>query len=217
MWRLSCAGVASAVSPFAARIAARNASSSAASTSYDAIVVGLGAHGSAALYHLARSGRRVLGIERWAPGHANGSSHGFSRITRLAYFEGSAYVPLLKRSLGLFKDLQSNANTELQPAARAALQALTVGPDNRVGSSAASSSSGTAGRAAGGGSSNGNRPGAGAGSFLELYRKTGIIDAGGEGFAGAVASARQYGLEHEVLSGKEVNTRFPGTAKLRLT
>jgi glycine/D-amino acid oxidase-like deaminating enzyme len=56
---------------------------------YDVIVVGLGAFGSAAAYHLARAGARVLGLERFAaPGHDRGSSHGHSRITRLAYREG---------------------------------------------------------------------------------------------------------------------------------
>jgi len=55
-------------------------------TSHDVIVVGLGGMGSAAAYHLAARGRRVLGLERFGPAHNLGSSHGGSRIYRQAYF-----------------------------------------------------------------------------------------------------------------------------------
>lgn len=63
---------------------------------FDAIVVGVGGHGSAALYHLAKRGQRVLGLEKFTIAHANGSSHGLSRIIRLAYHEHPSYVPLLR-------------------------------------------------------------------------------------------------------------------------
>ena len=66
---------------------------------YDAIVVGLGAMGSAALYQLSRRGKRVLGLEAFAPGHQLGSWHGESRVIRLAYYEHPDYVPLLRREL----------------------------------------------------------------------------------------------------------------------
>ena len=62
---------------------------------FDVIVVGVGAMGSAACYHLARRGLRVLGIEQFGIPHALGSSHGYSRIIRLAYSEHPDYVPLL--------------------------------------------------------------------------------------------------------------------------
>lgn len=65
---------------------------------YDAIVVGLGAHGSAAVAELARRGAKVLGIERSERGHAMGSFVGRSRIIRLAYFEHPDYVPLLRHA-----------------------------------------------------------------------------------------------------------------------
>src|ERR1700733_14506424 len=69
---------------------------------FDVIVVGLGGMGSAACYQLARRGVRVLGLEKFEIGHAMGSSHGLTRILRLAYFEGSAYVPLVRRARELW-------------------------------------------------------------------------------------------------------------------
>ncbi|MCL6551921.1 MAG: N-methyl-L-tryptophan oxidase [Firmicutes bacterium] len=73
---------------------------------YDAIVVGVGGMGSAAVYHLARRGVRVLGLEQFDIPHDRGSSHGVTRIIRLAYFEDPAYVPLLRRAYALWHDLQ---------------------------------------------------------------------------------------------------------------
>ena len=81
--------------------------------SYDVIVAGLGAMGSAAVYHLARRGRRVLGIERFVPPHAMGSSHGRSRIIREAYFEDPLYVPLVQRAYELWDELQREASREI--------------------------------------------------------------------------------------------------------
>ena len=59
---------------------------------FDVVVCGLGATGIAALYELSRRRLRVLGIERYTPGHDRGSSHGATRIIRLAYFEHPSYV-----------------------------------------------------------------------------------------------------------------------------
>ena len=72
---------------------------------YDAIVVGVGGVGSAALYHLAKRGAKVLGLDRFAPGHDRGSSHGRSRLIRRGYFEGSQYVPLIDEAWKLWEDL----------------------------------------------------------------------------------------------------------------
>jgi sarcosine oxidase len=80
---------------------------------YDVVVCGLGATGSAALAELARRGRRALGIERFAPGHDRGSSHGATRIIRLAYFEHPSYVPLLHRAYALWRDLERRARRPL--------------------------------------------------------------------------------------------------------
>lgn len=74
-------------------------------SSYDAVVVGLGIYGSAALDALAGSGLRVLGLERFLPPHERGSSHGHTRMIRQAYFEDPVYVPLVKRAYELWEEL----------------------------------------------------------------------------------------------------------------
>src|SRR5215475_14236291 len=80
---------------------------------YDAIVLGVGGMGSAAVYHLARRGRRVLGIEQFSLGHEFGSSHGVTRIIRLAYAEHPAYVPLLRRAYELWREIEQLSNERL--------------------------------------------------------------------------------------------------------
>src|SRR5262245_7433320 len=62
--------------------------------------------GSAAAQHLAERGQRVLGLEQFTIGHDRGSSHGASRIIRLAYFEHPSYVPLLVRAYELWRRLE---------------------------------------------------------------------------------------------------------------
>jgi sarcosine oxidase len=80
---------------------------------FDAVVVGLGAMGSAALYHLRRRGQRVLGLEAFGAGHRQGSSHGESRVIRLAYYEHPNYVPLLHRAYALWADLERESGDQL--------------------------------------------------------------------------------------------------------
>jgi sarcosine oxidase len=75
-------------------------------TTFDVAVIGLGAMGSAALFNLARQGRRVVGIEQFEPGHDKGSSHGESRIIRLSYFEHPSYVPLARRAMEKWRELE---------------------------------------------------------------------------------------------------------------
>ena len=125
---------------------------------FDAIVAGVGGMGSAACWHLARRGRRVLGLERFDIPHAMGSSHGVTRIIRLPYYEDPAYVPLLRRAYALWRELEAASGERL----------LII---------------------------------------------TGSVDGGPEDgaiFQGALGSARLHGLPHEVLTGAEVNARFPG-------
>ena len=80
---------------------------------YDAIVLGTGGVGSAALAHLARRGARVLGIDRFAPGHDRGSSHGQTRLIRRAYYEHPDYVPLVLRAFELWHELEQRADETL--------------------------------------------------------------------------------------------------------
>jgi sarcosine oxidase len=124
---------------------------------YHTIVVGLGAMGGAAAYHLARRGRAVLGLERFTSPHGQGSSHGQSRIIRLAYAEGPAYVPLLRRAYELWFALQREAGEPL----------ITLTGGIMLGTGAS-----------------------------ELVR-------------GAARSAREHGLDHELLDAAAIRRRFP--------
>jgi len=81
--------------------------------SFDTIVLGLGGMGSAAAYHLAKRGVRVLGLDQFDPAHTFGSSHGRSRVVRQAYFEDPRYVPLLLRSYELWRELEADAGLPL--------------------------------------------------------------------------------------------------------
>ena len=78
----------------------------ASSTHYDSIVLGAGGVGTAALWHLAQRGQRVLGIDRYAPPHDLGSSHGQTRIIRQAYFEHPDYTPLVLQAYQLWNELE---------------------------------------------------------------------------------------------------------------
>ena len=123
----------------------------------DVIVVGLGAMGSAALYHLAQRGVRVAGFDRFTPPHDLGSTHGLSRIIREAYYEHPHYVPLVQRAYDLWADLERR-------------------------------------------------------SAHRLFHQTGGLMIGRRDdvlVSGAVRSALEHGLDHEVLSGAQVRERFP--------
>jgi sarcosine oxidase len=80
---------------------------------YDVIVLGTGGVGSAALYHLARRGAKVLGLDRFPPAHDRGSSHGRTRIIRQAYYEHADYVPLTLRAYELWGELQRRCGEQL--------------------------------------------------------------------------------------------------------
>ncbi len=80
---------------------------------YDLIVVGLGAMGSAVVYHAAMQGLRVLGIDRYDPPHCLGSTKAETRITRLAVGEGPQYLPFVKRSHEIWRDLEAKTGVEL--------------------------------------------------------------------------------------------------------
>jgi len=127
------------------------------SGSCDVIVAGLGAMGGAAACHLARRGLAVAGFDRFAPPHDRGSSHGETRIIRVAYFEDPRYVPLVRRAWELWLALGRDAGeTLLEPTG-----GLMIGAPDGV-----------------------------------LVR-------------GALASAREHALEHEVLDASSLARRFP--------
>jgi sarcosine oxidase len=95
---------------------------------WDVIVTGLGAMGSAAVRELARRGLRVLGLDRYAPPHAHGSTHGRTRITREAYFEHPAYVPLVQRATALWTALEREAGARLLTRTGG----LMIGPEDGI-------------------------------------------------------------------------------------
>src|SRR5687768_10571021 len=124
---------------------------------FDVTIVGLGGMGSAAAAHLSARGKRVLGLEQFQPGHTQGSSHGRSRVIRLAYFEHPAYVPLLRRSYELWRSLESATGRELLQITGG----LMIGsPDSEV-------------------------------------------------VSGSLRSAREHGLDHELLTAADLQRRFP--------
>jgi len=125
--------------------------------SYDVVVVGLGSMGAAAARTLAARGLRVIGLETFGPAHDQGSAHGGTRIVRQSYFEGSAYVPLLRRAYQGWHELAEESGRDL----------------------------------------------------LRLCGGIYVGDPGSPVFTGSLASARMYGLEHEVLDAAEITSRFP--------
>ena len=126
----------------------------------DVVVIGAGAHGSATAYALARRGVRVTAIDRFAPPHARGSSHGRTRIIREAYFEHPAYVPLVRRAYHLWAELERETGRT-------------------------------------------------------VFRRTGGLTLGAEDgvlVSGALRSAREHAVEHEVLDAAELRRRVPALA-----
>lgn len=81
--------------------------------SFDVIVIGLGAMGSAAVFQLAKRGVKVLGIDQFAPPHVYGSTHGETRITRLAIGEGAEYVPFVMRSHEIWRKIEIETGCDL--------------------------------------------------------------------------------------------------------
>src|SRR5437868_6972775 len=93
---------------------------------YDVIVLGSGGVGSAAAYHLAKRGAKVLALDRYPGGHDRGSSHGRTRVIRQAYFEHPDYVPLLLRAYELWRELSERCGKQLYHE----IGLLQVGPAN---------------------------------------------------------------------------------------
>ncbi|WP_326837330.1 N-methyl-L-tryptophan oxidase [Amycolatopsis rhabdoformis] len=95
-------------------------------TRTEVVVIGVGTMGSAILWRLAERGVRVLGLERFAPGHDRGSGHGESRILRTAQHEDPAYVPLVKAAVRGWRELERQTRTSLLTMTGG----LSVGPSD---------------------------------------------------------------------------------------
>jgi monomeric sarcosine oxidase len=95
---------------------------------YDVIVIGAGGVGSATMHHLAARGARVIGVDQLRPPHDRGSSHGQSRVIRQAYFEHPNYVPLLRESYRLWRELEARVGKQLFHQ----IGLVEIGPENGV-------------------------------------------------------------------------------------
>ncbi|WP_248732098.1 N-methyl-L-tryptophan oxidase [Pseudomonas sp. MWU13-2517] len=80
---------------------------------YESLVIGLGAMGAATVYQLAKAGVKVAGIDRHHPPHTLGSSHGDTRITRLSVGEGAQYVPIVRNSHRIWRELEARSGESL--------------------------------------------------------------------------------------------------------
>lgn len=80
---------------------------------YDVVVIGLGAVGAATLFQLSKSNCSILGIDRFDPPHRMGSSHGETRITRLAVGESDSYVPMVMRSHEIWREIEQLSNSSI--------------------------------------------------------------------------------------------------------
>jgi len=132
-------------------------------SSFDLIVVGLGAVGSAAVCQGAMRGARVLGVDRFQPPHDSGSSHGETRITRQAVGEGAQFVPLVLRANVLWRALEEATGERLLVQNGGLI--LLDGAET-------------------------------SGAGAAFYRRT-------------VDCARQFGIEHQILSADAIQERFP--------
>lgn len=80
---------------------------------YDVVVVGFGGVGSEALYELAKSGAKAIGIDKSSPPHNWGSSHGDTRIIRQAIGEGYFYTPFAMRSYEIWREREIQTGLDL--------------------------------------------------------------------------------------------------------
>ncbi|MGC1333045.1 MULTISPECIES: N-methyl-L-tryptophan oxidase [unclassified Pseudomonas] len=94
---------------------------------YQALVIGLGAMGAATVYQLAKAGVTVAGIDRHHPPHTFGSSHGDTRITRLSVGEGAQYVPIVRESHRIWRELEAESGESLFE--QSGVLVLTSSPD----------------------------------------------------------------------------------------
>ena len=80
---------------------------------YDVVIVGGGSMGIATAYYLAKANQKVLVVDQFSIPNIYGSHHGETRILRLGYGNGGTYVPLVKESLDLWKELEKETGRTL--------------------------------------------------------------------------------------------------------
>jgi sarcosine oxidase len=80
---------------------------------YDVIVLGAGAWGSAAAQHIATRKRRVLCLDRFSPPHPFGSHHGQGRLINSNTESSANNLPLILRSYELWKQLERASKRQL--------------------------------------------------------------------------------------------------------
>src|SRR6185503_16252332 len=131
---------------------------------YDVAVIGLGAMGSAAAWQAAKRGAKVLGIDQFRPPHALGSSHGDTRITRLAIGEGEQYTPLVLRSNEIWREVERETGEELHVVT---------------------------------------------GGLIISSPATRATTHVANFFGNTLASARRFGIEHQLLDAAGIRERFP--------
>jgi len=131
---------------------------------YDVAVIGLGAMGSAAAWQAAKRGAKVLGIDQFRPPHALGSSHGDTRITRLAIGEGEQYTPLVLRSNEIWREVERETGEELHVVT---------------------------------------------GGLIISSPATRATTHVANFFGNTLASARRFGIEHQLLDAAGIRKRFP--------
>lgn len=95
--------------------------------SFEVAVVGMGALGSAATYHLARRGAKVVALEQYELGHVRGASHDTSRIVRTSY-GSSAYVRLAQSAYRDWADLEQESGERLLTITGGVILLPTDGP-----------------------------------------------------------------------------------------
>jgi sarcosine oxidase len=93
----------------------------------DVIVAGSGAWGSMAAWRLAAAGLDVLVLDRYAPPHAEGSSHGSTRLFRVANLEHPSLTELARLSMTLYRELETPEVELLHLSG-----GLTMGPEDGI-------------------------------------------------------------------------------------
>ena len=159
----------------------------------DVIVVGLGAMGSAACYQLAKRGARVCGIDRYSPPHRLGSTHGDTRITRLAIGEGERFAPFAIRSHEIWLELESEIGARLMTTTGGLIMLANASGKRTTPSGKK------------------RRPPLPRkeGSFLESPATSHELHGSANFLQTTISVAEKFGIKHRVLNADEIAAEFP--------